>query len=126
MTNPFQRFESEIVPELKTTVIQHVLDQAGADAFPCEDLRLDISDFRWAHQWNEENVAKFACKFRYRQKMKKTKEAFAFAFKRILNDEKTSFALVDNKKKFMKNGKVFKFRRCVRILPSRVQTYFGD
>ena len=122
-----EEFESEIVPELKTTVVQHVLDQSGgADAFPCEDLRLDISDLRWDHAINDENVAKFACKFKYSQKMKKTIEPFVYAFARILNDEKSSFALVDNKKKFMKNGKVFKIRRCARIMPSRMQQYFGD
>ena len=86
---------------MKTTVVQYVLDQEDDGAFPSEDFRLD--DVRWHHgcdNWPSKKSV-FYVTIKYSQKLKKTKEKFAIAFRRHLNDQK---------KIFSKNKKMFMFR----------------
>ena len=94
-------FENEIVPEMKTTAVQYVLDQENVGAFPSEDFH--IHEVKWDQvrmNWVE-NLSVYRCRIFYRQKLKKTKEPFADAFKRH-----------NSGKKFVtKNGKEFNFRR---------------
>ena len=95
-------FENEIVPEMKTTAVQYVLDQENVDAFPSEDFH--IHEVKWDQvrmNWVE-NLSVYRCRMIYRQKLKKTKEPFADAFRRHVNS---------GKKFVTKNGKEFNFRR---------------
>ena len=95
-------FENEIVPEMKTTAVQYVLDQENVDAFPSEDFH--IHEVKWSHRMTNwvENLVVYRCRMIYRQKLKKTKEPFADAFRRHVNS---------GKKFVTKNGKEFNFRR---------------
>ena len=38
---------NQIVPELRTTVVQHVLDQEDDGAFPSEDFK--VEDVQWRY-----------------------------------------------------------------------------
>ena len=92
-------FENEIVPEMKTTAVQYVLDQENVDAFPSEDFH--IHEVKWEHRSTYKNASIYRCRILYRQKLKKTKEPFADAFRRH----------VDLSKKFVtKNGLEFRFQ----------------
>ena len=91
-------FENEIVPEMKTTAVQYVLEQENVCAFPSEDFH--IHEVKWEHRSTYKNASIYRCRILYRQKLKKTKEPFADAFRRHC----------DMSKKFVtKNGLVFRF-----------------
>ena len=94
-------FENEIVPEMKTTAVQYVLDQENVGAFPSEDFH--IHEVKWEHRTTYKNASIYGCRIFYRQKLKKTKEPFADAFRRHC----------DLSKKFVtKNGLEFRFEIC--------------
>ena len=92
-------FENEIVPEMKTTAVQYVLDQENVGAFPSEDFH--IHEVKWDHRMTnwDRNLSVYRCRMIYRQKLKKTKEPFKDAFRRH----------VDSKNFVTENGKEFRF-----------------
>ena len=111
-----EEFESEIVPELKTTVVQYVLDQEDASAFPCEDFQVD--DISWRS--HDKFPTLFRVLVKYRQKLKRTKEPFACAFSRNLASRGIAKDCFDPdssdvKKLFYKNELKFKLRVCKRL-----------
>ena len=95
-------FVNEVLPELRTTVVQYVLDQESEGAFPSEDFR--VEDVQWRHAVDHVTTSTYRVTFKYSQKLKKTKDSFANAFVRHLDRQK---------KRFTKDGIKFDFYQCI-------------
>ena len=113
--------QNHIIPELKTSVVQYVLDQEDASAYPSEDFQCDNITFvpRGVSRNEDKGTAIFYVRFNYKQKLKKTKEPFVYAFRRhVGSDISTGFCFDQDslgvRKVFAKNGMLFKFRSCQR------------